>query len=252
MNFKELHRQESPLIICNVWDVASAKAAQNLNFQAIGTSSGAIASMLGYRDGEEISFSELAYIVERITKTVNLPLTVDLEAGYSQNPVEIAHNILRLSKLGVVGVNLEDSLVDGNRTIVEADDFSILLGNVCSILARQTQEVFINVRTDTFLLGVPNAVQETIKRAHLYQKAGAGGLFVPCIEKEEDIKSIINEINLPLNVMCMPNLPAFGVLEKLGVKRISMGGFVFKKTNQLLEKELGYIIQNNSFKNLFN
>ena len=60
MNFKELHQQAAPIIICNVWDVPSAKAAQQLNFQAIGTSSGAIASMLGYKDGEE----ELAYILQ--------------------------------------------------------------------------------------------------------------------------------------------------------------------------------------------
>lgn len=96
MNFKALHQQDSPILICNIWDVISAKAAQNLSFQAIGTSSGAIASMLGYNDGEEISFRELEYIVERITKSVNLPLTVDLEAGYSRNPEEIAGNIIEL------------------------------------------------------------------------------------------------------------------------------------------------------------
>ena len=63
MNFKNLHHQDAPLLICNVWDVASAKAAEKLNFKAIGTSSGAIASMLGYIDGEEMSFEELEYIV---------------------------------------------------------------------------------------------------------------------------------------------------------------------------------------------
>ena len=116
--------------------------------------------------------------------------------------------------------------MDGKRTIVDAAHFSNLLETVCAILARQSQKVFINARTDTFLLGIPNAVQETIRRAILYQKAGANGLFVPCIEKEEDIKTVLKGIHLPLNVMAMPNLPAFGILEALGVKRISMGGFV--------------------------
>jgi len=251
MNFKELHNQESPILICNVWDVVSAKAAQKLNFKAIGTSSGAIASMLGYNDGEEISFKELEYIVERITKSVNLPLTVDLEAGYSKNPAEIAENIIRLAKLGVVGVNIEDSIVNREREIVDANIFSNILEEVCSILVQQNQNVFINVRTDTFLLNIPNAFQETIDRASKYQKAGAKGLFVPCIVNEKDIETVAKGIELPLNVMCMPELPEFETLEKLGVKRISMGNFVFSKVNRLLENELSQILQNNSFKNLF-
>ena len=108
MNFKNLHEKETPLLICNVWDVESAKIAQQLNFKAIGTSSGAIATMLGYKDGEEISFNELEYIVGRITKTTNIPLTVDLEAGYSREPNKIVEHIKRFEQLGVVGVNIED------------------------------------------------------------------------------------------------------------------------------------------------
>lgn len=251
MNFKELHDQEKPLLICNVWDVVSAKAAEKLNFNVIGTSSGAIATMLGYNDGEEISFQELMYIVERIAKSVNLPLTVDLEAGYSRSPNEIAKNIIQLAELGVVGINLEDSIVNGKRALVDATIFSNSLEEVCSILAQKNQRMFINVRTDTFLLKVPNAVAETIKRAKKYREAGAKGLFVPCIENESDIKTVVSKIDLPLNVMCMPNLPSFDVLASLGVKRISMGNFVFNKTSKFLEHELKQIIQHNSFKNIF-
>ena len=251
MNFKELHDQKKPMLICNVWDVQSAQAAQKLNFKAIGTSSGAIASMLGYTDGEEISFQELEYIVGRITKSTSLPLTVDLEAGYSRNPAKVAEYILRLGALGVVGVNIEDSLVEGERRILDADAFPKTLEAICSILARENQELFINVRTDTFLLGLPNAIQETIARAQKYHNAGGQGIFVPCIEKEQDINAVIQEIDLPLNVMCMPKLPDFSTLERLGVKRISMGNFVFNKLNYILENTLSTIAQNNSFQNLF-
>jgi 2-methylisocitrate lyase-like PEP mutase family enzyme len=110
MNFKELHCQAAPVLICNVWDVVSAKLAQKLGYQAIGTSSGAIAELLGYKDGEEMTFNELVYIVQRITKSIDVPLTVDFEAGYGRDPVGIAERIERLVNLGVVGVNLEDSL----------------------------------------------------------------------------------------------------------------------------------------------
>jgi len=251
MNFKELHFQESPILICNVWDVVSAQAAQKLNFKAIGTSSGAIATMLGYKDGEEMSFDELEYIVKRITQSTQLPLTVDLEAGYSRNPTEIVDHINRLADLGVVGVNIEDSIVGEKRELLDADTFAKTLEAVCSSLAQQNQKVFINVRTDTYIMGVSNPVHATIERAKKYEDAGGHGLFVPCIVKEKEIKSVVEAINLPLNVMCMPDLPNFKTLHELGVKRISMGPFVYKKLNAFLEKELSSISQNNSFQNLF-
>lgn len=251
MGFNGLHAQSSPLLICNVWDIVSAKAAEDLGFAAIGTSSGAIATMLGYEDGEEISFQELEYIVKRIVQSVDLPLTVDLEAGYGQHPTEIAENIIRLAALGVVGVNIEDSIVDGKRYLLDADSFNDKLRAVCNILKQQKRELFINVRTDTFLLNLANPVEETIKRAIKYQKAGANGLFVPCIEKVEDIRAVVKGTTLPLNVMCMPSLPDFELVQDLGVKRISMGNFVFNKTSNLLKEELNRILINRSFKSLF-
>jgi len=252
MNFKELHKQEKPILICNVWDVVSAKAAVNLGYQVIGTSSGAIASMLGYEDGEEMSFSELEYIVKRISQSVKLPLSVDLEAGYSRNPDEIVTHIQSLSDLGVVGINIEDSLVEnGNRTLLDADIFEKILNEVCSKLKNKGIEMYVNVRTDTFLLGCSNPVKETVTRAKKYQAAGADGLFVPCIVQEEDIQNLTKEIPLPLNVMCMPELPDFERLHNLGVKRISMGNFVFNKMEQQVKKELQHIQQSNSFTSLF-
>ncbi|MEL6193646.1 MAG: isocitrate lyase/phosphoenolpyruvate mutase family protein [Bacteroidota bacterium] len=251
MDFQQLHQENAPLLICNVWDVQSAKIAQNLGFDPIGTSSGAIASMLGYQDGEEISFREVAYLVERITKSVDLPLTVDLEAGYSRNPDEIISNIKALSDLGVQGINIEDSLVNKTRSLVDVEAFSRTLEKVSSGLAHSHSHIFLNVRTDTFLLSVPDPVKETIKRAKLYQDAGADGIFVPCIEREEDISEVLAEIQLPLNVMCMPNLPDFSTLQKLGVSRISMGNFVFNKMGKQLQSTLSQILEEQSFQSLF-
>ncbi len=110
-NFKALHYQKTPLLIGNVWDVASTRIATKANFKAIGTSSAAIASMLGYQDGEVMDFSELLYIVQRISVNTKLPLSVDLESGYSRNPLVITEHIRQLAAVGVVGINLEDSIV---------------------------------------------------------------------------------------------------------------------------------------------
>ena len=251
MEFKDLHNQEKPLLIGNVWDVPSTKTAKKLNFQAIGTSSSAIATLLGYNDGEEMDFTELEYFVKRIAANTNLPLSVDLEAGYSRKPKEIAHHIKRLVNLGVVGVNIEDSVVNKKRILLDAIDFAQTLKEINAHLEKENIDVFINVRTDTFILLQENVIEETINRIQLYQNAGANGIFTPCIEKENDIKTIVDSTILPINVMCMPNLPDFGTLKKLGVKRISMGNFLFDKMYAKFEETIQTVIAQSSFKSIF-
>jgi 2-methylisocitrate lyase-like PEP mutase family enzyme len=251
MSFKKLHEQNNPLVICNVWDVASVKSAEKLNFQAIGTSSAAIATMLGYEDGEQMSFSELTYIVKRIIRNTELPVTVDIETGYSSDPKEIASHIKTLSDLGVVGINIEDSNVLNERTLINADDFAKKLSEIKKELAKENVSIFINVRTDTFLLGIENTLEECVKRIKLYESVGADGVFVPCIEKEEDIIAVVKSTALPVNVMCMPNLPDFNMLSKLGVKRISMGNFMFNEISNHLESTLNSVLQTQSFKPIF-
>lgn len=249
--FETLHQQESPILLCNVWDVPSAKLAEKLHFKAIGTSSGAIAEMLGYRDGEEMDFAELLHIVKRIKANVQTPLTVDLEAGYSREPRQIAEHVRQLLELGVVGINLEDSLVDQERYLLEAEAFANHLEAVIQELGDQAKDIFINVRTDTFLLGQPKPLEETLARAKIYHRAGANGLFVPCIEQQADIQRIVEESKLPINVMCMPALPSFSILEALGVKRISMGNFLHKFTLKQMESSLKLIVKSSEFKSLF-
>ena len=251
MQFKNLHNQKTPLLIGNVWDVPSAKTAKKLNFRAIGTSSAAIATLLGYEDGEKMEFSELEYFVKRIALSTNLPLSVDLESGYSRHPEKIANHIKRLVHIGVVGVNLEDSIVENSRTLLDADDFSKTLSKVNELLEKENIEIFLNVRTDTFLLGCSNAIKETKKRIRLYENAGANGIFIPCMEDASAIREIVNYSNLPINVMCMPNLPDFDILNDLGVKRISMGNFLFDNMYSQFEKTTERIVNQRSFKSIF-
>lgn len=251
MEFKNLHNQDKPLLIGNVWDVPSLKTAEKLNFQAIGTSSSAIAALLGYQDGEEMEFSELEYFVKRMALNTNLPLSVDLESGYGRNPIEIANHIKRLVDIGVVGINLEDSIVENKRILLDADKFSKTLAEVNRILLKESIDIFLNVRTDTFLLGHSNVIEETIKRIRLYKKAGANGIFIPCIEKESDIKALVTSTDLPINVMCMPNLPDFETLAELGVKRISMGNFLFEKMYSEFELTTQNVLNQKSFNSIF-
>ena len=251
IDFEKLHRQRKPLVMPNVWDVKSAKVFEKLNFSALGTSSAAIADMLGYEDGERLTFSELEYIVSRITSNTTLPLSVDIESGYSRNISIILNNIKRLHDLHVVGINIEDSFVDSQRHLFSIDKFTSMIAVIQTYLKKNDINIFLNVRIDTFLLGVPNMLSETIKRVSIYEKAGADGVFVPCIENEADISKVVQATKLPLNVMCMPNLPDFEKLGKLGVKRISMGNFLHQSIYHQLEQTALNIIKQGSFKTIF-
>ncbi|WP_125781247.1 isocitrate lyase/PEP mutase family protein [Pseudoalteromonas rubra] len=250
--FKQLHQQTTPFLLANVWDAASAKAAQQAGYQALGTSSAAVASVLGYEDGEQMAFEELLFMVTRISKATDLPLSVDIEAGYSRDPQQIAQFIEKLAKLGVVGINFEDSVVSNTtRTLTDSDEFAAHLKAVRHHLATQQTNMFINVRCDAFLLGLDNAREEALHRAQQYQQAGADGLFLPCITEHADILAITNACSLPLNVMAMPGLSDVNTLAGLGVKRISMGNFAFEKAHTHLTDMLTQIRSQGSFTALF-
>ena len=142
MNFAALHYQPAPLIIANVWDASSALAAHQAGYLALGTSSAAIAALLGYEDGEAIAFDELLFMVTRIRAVTTLPLSVDLESGYSETTNGIIENIQRLARLGVVGVNLEDSrVIEGVRQPENASAFATKLGQI----RQACPEMFLNV-----------------------------------------------------------------------------------------------------------
>ncbi|MBD1583141.1 isocitrate lyase/PEP mutase family protein [Pseudoalteromonas sp. S16_S37] len=252
MTFKELHTQVQPLLLCNVWDVPSAQIAQELGFAAIGTSSAAIANVLGKQDGEEVCFAELLNVVAAIAQHSSLPLSVDIEAGYADSPQEVANNIIKLAKLGVVGINIEDSTVaNGQRTLVDAEKFAHKLSAIKAQLTQAQVDIFINVRSDTYLLNVEKPLEASLHRAALYQQAGADGLFYPCLHLATDIQAITSVTTLPINVMCVPELVDFDTLKNLGVKRISMGNFVHQAMLSSFKATLTAITASGAFTTLF-
>ncbi|MBF9002427.1 isocitrate lyase/PEP mutase family protein [Vibrio nitrifigilis] len=250
--FKNMHEMEELLVIGNVWDVPSAKIAESVGFSVIGTSSAAIAKNLGKEDGENIRFEDLLSIVKAIAKSTELPLTVDLESGYGETPEIIAKNIMELVKIGVVGVNIEDSVVlDGERSLCDSALFGKILEKVRKYISEADLEIFINVRSDVFLLNVEDPLETSIERIDCYQQAGADGIFLPCISKQEDIRSVVDSTSLPINVMCLPGLPSFSELKTLGVKRISMGNFVHEAMLASLASTLASVKREQSFDTLF-
>ncbi len=250
--FVELHTSESPLILGNVWNVQSAKVFEKLKFKAIGTSSAAIANSLGYEDGENISFEEYFYLVKRISENTSLPLSVDIESGYSDDVDVILSNIIKLVEIGVVGINIEDSVLKkSTRSILSAEMFTNKLKKICNKLEQKEIKIFVNVRTDVYLLNLKNKLNEAKKRIRLYETANINGIFIPGMINQEEIKEVVNSTELPINVMCMPNLPSFNILSDIGIKRISMGNFINSFVYTQMEKKVNEIIRNQNFNSLF-
>jgi 2-methylisocitrate lyase-like PEP mutase family enzyme len=249
--FKQLHYNKEPLLIPNAWDAKSAKTFEESGFKAVATSSAALASALGYEDGEQLHFDELLFVVQRICQSTKLLVSVDIEGGYSRNPSEICEHIERLSQLGVAGINFEDSIIDGQRRLLDASSFSKTIKQIKSFCLDQNINIFLNLRTDTYLLNVENRLEKTLERIEIYENSGVDGVFIPCLTSLEEMNLICQKTTLPVNVMCMPDLPSFGLLSKAGIKRISMGPFMFEFLSRQQSLITLRIQEEGSFKSLF-
>lgn len=249
--FLQLHQQTEPFLLGNIWDVNSAHIFEAAGYKAIGTSSHALATAFGYDDGENLPFDALLRVAKRIAATVKIPFTVDIEGGYSDTAAGIIEHIKMLHEAGVAGINLEDTRPKPARRLRPADEFQQQLSEIANQLERENIKVFLNVRTDPFLLGLPNALDETISRINMYENTGVHGIFVPCVARAEDIQTITRETILPVNVMCMPALPDFDTLKSLNVKRISMGPFLFNKMSAQTGVLAKDVVEAGSFAPLF-
>jgi 2-methylisocitrate lyase-like PEP mutase family enzyme len=246
--FKNLHQSDTLFVLPNVWNVKSALLFQELKFPAIATSSMAVANSLGYEDGEAMPFSDYLFIIKRILSSIQIPLSVDMEMGYGITDEKIYANIQKLTDLGVVGINIEDSsVVKSGRVLKNAKTFAKTIENIKNKLTANGLNLFINIRCDTYILNVKDKQQETPKRLKVYETTGADGIFLPCICEEKDIAEAVSNTKLPLNVMCIPGLPDFGTLNKLGVKHVSMGPFMFNKLYSDISAYANTITKDKSF-----
>ena len=228
--FKQLHQQSDLLVLPNAWNAKSASIFEEKQFPAVATSSAAVAESLGYRDGEGMPFMDYLFIINRIVSAIRVPLTVDIEMGYGKTNAEVYTNILKLVELGVAGINIEDSIINqSKRTLKDTKTFGSTIEYIKNRLEAEQLKLFINIRCDTYLLNIEKKREETIKRLKVYETTGADGIFLPCISNENDIAEAVNNTKLPVSVMCIPGLPGFAALNKLGVKRVSMGPFMFNK-----------------------
>ncbi|WP_235802726.1 isocitrate lyase/PEP mutase family protein [Vaginella massiliensis] len=250
--FRKLHQQDNPLFIANVWDAISAKGAEEAGFRAIGTSSHAIANVLGYEDGENMSFYEMLYMIERIAASTDLLLSADIETGFTNDLTTLAENVEKLVDVGVVGINLEDGNIESAER--KLDDMQVLANKISAIkthLKSKGKDIFINARTDTYVTEHPQALEETLVRVKVYEEAGADGIFVPLINTEEDIKKVVAASALPLNTFVTIKSLDYAAQKELDVKRISSGNAVHAKVSDFTKYFYKHLNDSKSFYFLF-
>lgn len=217
--FRSLHEGKAVLRLANAWDAASARLVEEAGGRAVATSSAAVAWSLGYPDGERLPLQRLLVVAQDLMRTVSIPVSIDFERGYSDEPARVADTVRRLAELGVAGVNLEDAALDPDLLARKLD--------ACrSQLSQAGLDLFLNARSDVFLRGAqPDAfgVAEVVRRARSYRDAGADGLFVPALYVPELISRIASAVQLPLNVWPSPEQPDIEQLANWGVRRVSLG-----------------------------
>ena len=234
---RALHAGPRILVLCNAWDAASARIVEEAGFPAVATTSAGIANSLGYPDGQRVSREEMAEAVARVARAVAVPVSADMESGYGLTPEAAAETARAAIAAGAVGMNLEDA-------IEEREFIDIRLQADRVRAAREAGEhagvpLVINARTDVYLSGIGTPAEQfeqAVRRANAYREAGADCLFLPGIADADVIARLVREINDPINILAGQSTPPVGELERMGVRRVSMGSGPMRATMALTQR----------------
>jgi 2-methylisocitrate lyase-like PEP mutase family enzyme len=221
--FRALHQGPAVLVLPNAWDAGTARLIESIGAKAIATTSAGLAWSRGYPDGNALPIAQLIAATRDIARVIRVPLTVDIEAGYSDDPHAVAELVVSVLDIGVVGINIED----GGASV---DLLCKKIAAVREKAARAGVDLFINARTDVYLRGIASgdaAVEEVLHRSSRYRAAGCDGLFVPGLAGADAMAAIAEAIKpMPLNIMALPGLPSMDALQKHGVRRLSAGSAI--------------------------
>lgn len=242
---QDLHQNGKLLILPNIWEVSGAAMLENIGYPAVATSSSAIANSNGYDDGEKIPFNDLLHILERIVRSVNVPVTADVESAYAKDNATLAENIKKLIGTGIAGINFEDSHHDEQKLIPE-DEQCEKIFLIKKTASEMGMPLFINARTDSYIntyISSEEKLSETIKRGKAYKEAGANCLYPITLKDKKDIETIIKEVDLPVNILLLAGIPDFNELKEIGVTRLSLGGNFIKFAISAMKNVAGKLLK---------
>ena len=232
---RSLHIPGDPLLLPNAWDVASARAVVAAGFPVIATTSGGVAATLGYEDHEGAPAEEMFRAAARITRSVNVPVTIDAERGYGMAPADL---VAALRSAGAAGCNLEDT-DHATETLVEPSLQAGWLRGVREAASEGGYGLVINARIDVFLARVlpgsdqgtqREVVGEALERAHAYLEAGADCVYPIALWERDAMRAFVSEAGGPVNLLAIPRAPSVSELAELGAARVSWGGLLHRQS----------------------
>ncbi len=241
---RSLHRPGAPLLLPNAWDAATARAVVAAGFPVVATTSAGVAASLGYEDHEGAPADEMLAAAARIARHVEVPVTVDAEAGYGMEPADLV-SALRL--VGAAGCNLEDTDHSAGA-LRDPDRHAEWLAAVRQAASMTGYSLVINARVDVFLgpflAGAGPGTQEelvaeALRRANAYLEAGVDCVFPIALWETDALSRFITEIRGPVNVIRLPQTHSLAALAALGVARVSWGPFLYRDAIARFEEQLG-------------
>jgi 2-methylisocitrate lyase-like PEP mutase family enzyme len=234
--FRSLHVPGRPLLLANAWDVASARIVAAAGATAIATTSAGVAWSLGYPDGDRLDRDTALDLIRRIVAAVPVPVTADIEGGYSDTADGVAETIRAVVDIGAAGINVEDCRYDepsALRTVEEQVE------RIAAVREAAGDALFVNLRTDVYLRGIgdeASRLDETLARAAAYLQAGADGIFVPGVTDLALVRELVQGIDAPVNILVGPAAPPVADLAAAGVARISTGSSIAAACYGLLDR----------------
>ena len=240
---RSLQRPGDPLLLPNAWDVATARAVVAAGFPVVATTSGGVAASLGYEDHEGAPADEMLAAATRIARGVDVPVTVDAEAGYGMEPAEL---VAALRSAGAAGCNLEDS-DHAAGSLRDPGQHAEWLSAVRQVASEDGYPLVINARIDVFLgpflagagPGSQGAlVPDALQRANAYLEAGVDCVYPITLWETDALRRFMSEVHGPVNVVRMPQAPSLAELAELGVARVSWGVLLYGAAMGRFEKQL--------------
>lgn len=236
---RSLHVPGVPLVLPNAWETASARAVVAAGFPVVATTSGGVAAALGYDDHEGAPPDEMLAAAARISRSVDVPLTIDAEAGYGMEPAAL---VTALKSVGAAGCNLEDtdhSLGTLRDPLRHAD----WLRSVRAAASNEDYGLVINARIDVFLSGEEDGAQgdlvaEALLRAQAYFEAGADCVYPIALSEAGALAAFMAEAPGPVNILATPQAPSVAELAGLGVARVSYGTLLYRQVMEQFASSL--------------
>jgi 2-methylisocitrate lyase-like PEP mutase family enzyme len=227
--FRRMHRGGSLLLLPNAWDALSARIFAAAGFAAIATTSGGVSWAIGYADGEAAPWDEVVAATRRIVRSVRVPVTADIEAGFGDTPDAVGKSVRDIIGAGAVGVNLEDGTPQGAAPIRTVADAAERIRAAREAARAAGVPIVINARTDLYLrnIGDPAArFDAAVERGKAYLAAGADCFYPISLRDPETIRRLVTALAAPINVNVRAGSPSVAELETMGVARASTASAV--------------------------